>query len=144
MSDVEFSGGCACGAVRYRVTGAPRYMGNCHCRDCQQATGSAYFAGVGVRDSDFTLEQGAPGWFERTADRGHPIKRAFCKDCGSPVFLKNDASPHLTVLYAGSLDDPSWYKPAIDIFTKSAQPWDHMDAGLPKFEEMPPPPPKRS
>ena len=29
-------------------------------------------------------------------------------------------------LQAGSLDDPSIYKPAMDIFTASAQPWDHM------------------
>lgn len=39
MTD-SFSGGCACGAIRYRSTGPARYMGNCHCRHCQQATGA--------------------------------------------------------------------------------------------------------
>ena len=38
--NVPFGGGCACGAIRYECAGAPRYMGNCHCRDCQQATGA--------------------------------------------------------------------------------------------------------
>ena len=34
---------------------------------------------------------------------------------------------------AGSLDDPSWHRPAVDIFTKSAQPWDYMNPELPKY-----------
>ncbi len=134
---LPFSGGCACGALRYSAAAPPRYMGNCHCRDCQQATGSAYFPGVGVREDEFTLERGAPAWFDRTADRGHTISRAFCRDCGSPVFLKNAASPGFIVFYAGSLDDPSWYRPGVDIFVKSAQPWDLMNPDLPKAEAMP-------
>ena len=31
---VPFTGGCACGAIRYECTAEPLYMGNCHCRDC--------------------------------------------------------------------------------------------------------------
>ena len=49
---VPFSGGCACGAIRYSCASKPRYMGNCHCRDCQQATGGAFFAAVVVNASD--------------------------------------------------------------------------------------------
>ena len=137
MTPVPFSGGCACGAIRFSASAEPRYMGNCHCRDCQQATGSAFFPGVGVKEADFSLEKGEPAWFERQADRGHPISRGFCRDCGSPVLIKNSASPGFIVIYAGSLDDPSWYKPAINIFTKSAVPWAHMDPDLPTAPEMP-------
>ena len=133
----SFTGGCACGAIRYRASSRPRYMGNCHCRDCQQATGSAYFPAVLVKEADFSLEKGEPAWFERRADRGHAMRRGFCRDCGSPVFLVNGASEGTMVLYAGSLDDPSWYKPSRDIFVKSAQPWDLMDPQLPKSEGMP-------
>jgi hypothetical protein len=42
------------------------------------------------------------------------------------------------MITAGSLDDPSQYKPSIDIFTSSAQPWDYMNPALPKFPKMPP------
>ena len=61
--NVPFTGGCVCGAIRYRCSGAPRYMGNCHCRDCQQATGSAYFPCVLVKESELTLESGEPSWY---------------------------------------------------------------------------------
>lgn len=134
---VPFTGGCACGAIRYRCTAAPRYMGNCHCRDCQQATGGGYFAGVLVMADEFELPQGEPRWYERTADRGHTMRRGFCADCGSPLFLINGINDKVRLMYAGSLDDPSWYAPSRDIYVASAQPWDLMHADLPKFDGMP-------
>ncbi len=132
----KFSGGCACGAIRYTCTAAPRYMGNCHCRDCQHATGSAYFPAVLVRNADFTLEKGEPSWYESVSDRGSLMRRGFCSTCGSPLFLQNDANETVTVLFAGSLDDPSWYKPSRDIFVKSAQSWDLMHPDIPKSDGM--------
>ena len=135
--DVPFSGGCACGEIRYTCNGAPRYMGNCHCRHCQQATGSAYFPAVLVKEADFTLEKGEPAWYERTADRGHAMRRGFCSACGSPLFLVNGAGQGAMVLFAGSLDDPSSYEPSRDLFVKSAQPWDLMHPDLPKSDGMP-------
>ena len=132
-----FTGGCACGAIRYEATGAPRYMGNCHCRDCQQATGSAYFPAVLVLERDFRLLSGEPAFFERPADRGHPMRRAFCRDCGSPLFLINGANEAVRVLYAGSLDDPGRYRPSRNIFMASAQPWNPVDPDLPQHEGMP-------
>lgn len=132
-----FSGGCACGAVRYTSSSEPVYMGNCHCRDCQRATGSAYFAAVVVLNSDFSLDEGELCWFESPADAGHPMRRAFCGDCGSPILLINGANESVRVLYAGSMDDPSWYRPVRDIYVASAQPWDVMHPDLPKVDGMP-------
>ena len=119
---VPFSGGCACGAIRYSCASKPRYMGNCHCRDCQQATGGAFFAAVVVKASDFSILSGEPSWFEKPADRGHIMRRAFCSDCGSPLFIVNESNTNARALYAGSLDDPSWYEPSRDIYVASAQP----------------------
>src|SRR6266508_1325480 len=86
---VPFFGGCACGATRYECSAEPLYMGNCHCRDCQRATGSAYFAAVGVAASAFRLTSGAPQYYEKSADSGNMMRRAFCPRCGSPLFLTN-------------------------------------------------------
>lgn len=133
----EFSGACACGAVKYECSGVPIYMGNCHCRDCQRATGSAYFPGLLFKEKNFSLLSGDPSWYETTADRGHIMRRAFCKACGSPLFLINGAAIGLRLLYAGSLDSPSLYSPTRDIYVSSAQHWDVLDAKLPKVDGMP-------
>ncbi len=135
--DVPFSGGCACSMIRYECTGQPKYMGNCHCRDCQRATGTAYFPAILVLKNDFSITAGEPSWFESLADKGHPMKRAFCPSCGSPLFLINGSHPNARVLYAGSLDDPSCYAPSRDIYVSSAQPWDVLDPDIPKHAFKP-------
>ena len=135
--DLPFGGGCACGAIRYECAGAPRYMGNCHCTDCQQAAGGAYLPAVMVKENEFSLRSGEPIWFERPSDRGHPMRRAFCPACGSPLFLVNGANTAVRVLYAGSVDDPSRYRPSREIYVASAQPWCLLHPDLPHDEGMP-------
>ena len=75
-------------------------------------------------------------YHEVTGDSGSPIKRGFCGKCGSRLF-GFPAAPFVGVS-AGSLDDPSWYRPTFDIYTSSAQPWDYMNPELAKFRKMPP------
>ena len=135
--DVPFGGGCACGAIRYECAAAPIYMGNCHCTHCQQATGGASMPVVVVKTGDFTLLSGEPNWFERPSDGGHPMRRAFCPVCGSPLFITNGAHEGVRGLYAGSLDDASRYKPSREIYVTSAQPWALLDPALPHDEGMP-------
>jgi len=135
---VPFTGGCAWGALRYECTAEPLYMGNCHCRDCQRATGSAYFPAVGMATTAFRLMTGTPAVYEKPADSGHTMPRMCCGQCGAPVCLTNSARSHWVVVYAGSVDDPSWIRPTRDMYTASAQPWDHRDATLPQFPQMPP------
>ncbi len=132
-----FSGGCACGAIRYECANPPVYMGNCHCEHCQQATGSAYLPAVAVPEGDFALSGSEPGVYDRPSDKGHNMRRAFCTECGSPVFLINGASPTLRIIYAGSLDDPGQYRPRMNIFTASAHPWDLIDPDIPQSTGMP-------
>jgi hypothetical protein len=43
------------------------------------------------------------------------------------------------IIQAASLDDPSWYRPTVDFFTASAQPWDPMNPALPKPAKGPTP-----
>ena len=135
--NVPFGGGCACGATRYECAAAPRYMGNCHCTHCQQATGSAYMPVIVVKESDFSLLRGEASWFERPSDTGHSMGRAFCPACGTPLFLTNGAHPGVRALYAGSLDEPSSYQPSREIFVVSAQPWALLHPDLPQDKGMP-------
>ena len=133
----KLDGGCACGAVRYSIAGQPKYMGNCHCRDCQHATGSAYFPAVLVSIKEFTQHSGNVTWYESKADSGQTMQRAFCPQCGSPLFLRNPAREGGMVLYASSLDDPSVYEPSRDIYTDSAQPWVPIEDGMLNYTHQP-------
>ncbi len=131
-----FTGGCACGAIRYTCTVAPILMGNCHCRDCQRASGSGGSATLMIPKVGFTLT-GQPKHHEVIAKNGLTARRGFCGDCGSPLYGIPAALPDVIGLRAGSLDDPSIYGPTVDIFTDSAQPWDCMNPDLPKFGQQP-------
>jgi hypothetical protein len=55
-------GGCACGAVRYRVKNAPFRTGVCHCKLCQRRTGSAFGVGVYFRTDGGTFDD--PSWLK--------------------------------------------------------------------------------
>ncbi len=126
------TGGCACGAVRYEFGGEPLFMLNCHCRDCQHETGGAYAPVIGVATSAFRVTCGTPRTASVLGGSGKPVHRAFCADCGAALYGIPEAHPDLVTVRAGSLDDPRIFRPARDIFTVQAQPWDHMDPSLPK------------
>ena len=131
-----FTGGCACGAVRYECSAEPLMMGNCHCRDCQRASGGPFVSIVAAPKEALRIT-GEVKYHEVKGDSGDPIKRGFCGNCGSRLFGFPSGVPFVGVA-AGSLDDPSWYRPAFDIYTDSAQPWAVMNPELPKFPKMPP------
>src|SRR5256885_427364 len=104
---VPFSGGCACGAIRYECSSPPFTSLNCHCRDCQRASGSAYGSFAVVFTDGFRLIRGAPRFYRKMSDGGNPMLRGFCADCGSPLIVEEPHRPTLRLLHAASLDDPS-------------------------------------
>jgi hypothetical protein len=132
-----FTGGCMCGAIRYECLAEPIAMGNCHCRDCQQATGTAFAAAILVPRNAVAIT-GEVKYYDVAGDSGQIISRGFCLNCGSRLFGKRAIADFLSIM-AGSLDDPSWFRPAMDLYTASAQPWDYMNPDLSKFPKSPPP-----
>jgi hypothetical protein len=133
---VRFTGGCMCGAVRYECAADPIAMGNCHCRDCQRATGSAFAAAVLVPGSAVNIT-GEVKYYEITGDSGGFVLRGFYLNCGARLFGNAVGSPDTISIMAGSLDDSSWFRPQADIYTASAQAWDFMNPELPKFPGLP-------
>ena len=110
----------------------------CHCRDCQHQSGSAYVAAMRVPATGFRITKGEPKLYVSSSDAGNRVTRAFCPECGCPLFIRVSARPDIVGLRVGSLEDPSEFRPEADIFVKSAQPWDHMDPDLPKHQTYPP------
>ena len=101
-----YSGGCQCGAVRFRVEGALGDASVCHCRMCQKASGNFYAALVSVRDAKLVWTRGAPKRFQSSSHGA----RGFCAACGTPLTFE---APEGTALAIGAFDDPSVAPPRI-------------------------------
>jgi hypothetical protein len=130
---IPFTGGCLCGAVRYQCSAEPMTMGNCHCRDCQRSTGTAFAAAMLIPRHAVTIT-GKVKYYDVTGDSGQIMSRGFCPNCGSRLFGQRQSADFMSIM-ASSLDDPSEFCPAMDLYTDSAQPWDYMNPSLPKFPQ---------
>jgi hypothetical protein len=137
---IPFTGSCACGAVRYESSAEPMVMLNCHCRDCQHASGGPSTSFVVVAKEAFKVLQGSLRFHQTSSEAGGQNHRGFCSDCGAPILSKPDAVPQIVAITAASLADPGWFQPAMNVWTSDAQAWDQMNPALPKFEKYPPPP----
>lgn len=103
MTTPILTGGCQCGAVRYRVEGSVTDAGVCHCRMCQKVGGNfgmAYF-----RAPDLSFTRGTPAAFESSPG----VKRGFCAQCGTPLFMRSADEPYDMTI--GSLDHPDALPP---------------------------------
>lgn len=136
----KLTGACLCGAVTYRSTAAPVITGNCHCRDCQRSTGSAYAPVLFVPEVALSIN-GEVRYFASTGGSGMRVRRGFCPHCGSQLFAIADAMPGLISVRAGTLDDTTQYVPSAEVFVSQAAVWDHMPADALKFDTLPAQPP---
>lgn len=135
--NAPYTGGCACGAVHYEITGEPVFSNDCQCRDCQRESGTGHLSHMTFLRSGVTLTGKAKGW-EMVADSGNAKTRYFCPDCGAPVYILFSAMPQFFTIRAASLDDPTRYKPQAVTYAMRGYAWDHLDPALPKFETMVP------
>jgi hypothetical protein len=135
--NTPFSGGCACGAIRYESTAEPAMMLHCHCGDCQRSSGGPFSSFLLVATEAFRLLQGSVRFHDSPSEAGGKTHRGFCPDCGSPILAKFDSAPQFAAIRAGSLDDPSWFNPQVDVWTSDAHLWHQMDPTLPKFPKYP-------
>jgi hypothetical protein len=120
----SWSGGCQCGAVRYRFTTLPKGAHICHCRMCQKAFGAFYAPLVGGPRAAFEVTRGELAFFRSSdlADRG------FCRDCGTPLTFAYVEQDWLSVSI-GSLDHPEAFPPKDQHGTDSRIEWvNHLGA----------------
>ena len=123
------SGGCACGAIRYRSTEQPRFSFRSQCRQCQRASGGGH-ASTFVLPAEAVSISGTITFFDQQSDAGNTVSRGFCGRCGSPVMNKNSGYPQSRYLHAATLDDPGVFHPDRVVFRSAAQPWDYIDPDL--------------
>jgi hypothetical protein len=130
------TGGCLCGALRYEARSAPQYAGYCFCADCRKASGSGFIPFMGFAAPALHIAGAAVTHTLKHRD-GRQSDRNFCALCGGLVFggIRGESTSH--TIYAGSLDDPSHFKPTIAIFNRDRPDWVRLPDGLTVFDAMP-------
>jgi hypothetical protein len=134
--DRVMTGGCACGALRYRAEGEPLLQGFCHCRSCQRTSGGGHVGWMCFPETAVRLE-GATRRYSRTGGSGREASRFACPVCLSVVYGTAEVMPGQTNIYAGSLDEPARFKPQIAIFVSERPPWDRSSDGLVCYDTVP-------
>ena len=129
-----YTGGCACGAIRYEITAEPIVMNDCQCRECQRKSGTGH-------GSYLTFPQAAVkprarrhiGTWSAIAATSRPAPSV--PTCGSPVYLTFPAMPEIFIVHAGSLDDPTRYKPQVVLWTAARSGLGPSRSGLAKIRQ---------
>lgn len=130
-----YSGGCFCGAVRYRLESEPIFVNCCHCSDCQKQTGSAFVINAVIEAERITLLAGKPVPVTVKTDSGRPHDIYRCPDCQSAIWSDYGRRRVLLFLRVATLDDPSALPPNAHIYTRSKLDWVLLSEGVPAFEE---------
>jgi len=114
---MTLSGGCQCGAVRFRAEGEPGRSSLCWCRMCQKAFGGPFGALVTVNVAALTWTRGERAVFQSS----DAVKRGFCAACGTPLTYEySDEKIDLAVF---AFDDPSAVEPVVQLAIENRPAW---------------------
>ena len=122
---MTLSGGCQCGAVRFRVEGEPGRASICWCRMCQKAFAGPFGALVTVDVADLTWTRGERSTFQSS----DAVKRGFCAACGTPLTFEYSAEKIDLAVFA--FDDPSGVEPVVQLAIEGRPAWTEHLAGMP-------------
>jgi hypothetical protein len=125
-AQARVTGGCACGGVRYAVSGALRQIIACHCEQCRRTSGHFVAATACRREHFKLLEQGSLQWY--SAVPGY--RRGFCNVCGASLFFEETGKERVSIA-AGSLDAPQGLHIAAHIYTAEAGAYYAIDPDAP-------------
>jgi hypothetical protein len=130
---VPREGGCACGAVRYRLTSDPLFVHCCHCLNCQRQTGSAFVINLLIEADRVESLAGEPQPVDVPRDDGSMQRIFRCPTCQVAVFSQY-TRPEVWFVRAGTLDEPTSVVPDVHIFTKSKVGWVTLPDSAPAFD----------
>ena len=125
MTNTVQTGGCQCGAIRFRVEGALDDASVCHCRMCQKAFGSFYGALVNTKGATLTWTRGKPKHFASS----NFVNRGFCKHCGTPISYE---APDGVALAIAIFDHPEMIVPSVQFGIESKLPYVDEISALPE------------
>jgi len=136
-TETRSSGGCQCGQIRYEITGQPREIYVCHCRECRNQSASAFGISVIIDSADLHLRQGQPQRWSRPTDSGKTLDCYFCPQCGSRLWHGDKDRAPIVSIKGGSLDQPPDLSTAIHIWTSRKLPGIILPPGAVHYPEEP-------
>jgi hypothetical protein len=134
MDTVTLDGGCQCGAIRYRITGAPVVVAVCHCRMCRRANAAPAVAWAMFQQSQVAFTAGKPATYASSGEG----ERGFCPSCGTQISFTATYIPGLIDITVGSLDRPDAVRPVLHYWDSERLPWVRLADDLPRHAEFPP------
>ena len=138
MAAFSVTGGCHCGAVRYRVTAPADEVCHCHCSICRRVHGAAFASFAIIPPNTFVITHGAERLNRYDSTPG--VQRYFCPRCGAQVYGDVDSLPDIRFYTVGTLDGAAHPSRAPEkerhIFVGSKMPWCHIADDLPQHDEF--------
>lgn len=128
-NEASFSGGCLCGAVRYRASGPGRDLCFCHCRSCRRATGAPSVPWVTFERASFQITNGALREYHSSTD----VQRGFCDVCGTTLTYHHQKRPQEIDVTMATLDAPEALRPEAHIWVEDKLSWIAIGDGLPQY-----------
>ena len=126
------TGGCLCGAIRYRADGPARSTSHCHCAACRRATGGPSLAWAIFDEGRVVFERGAPAIYQSSPG----VERGFCPTCGTSLTYRRANRPGLFDVTTASLDDPEAFPPTKEIWCEQRLSWTAPNEDLPQFAQF--------
>src|SRR5207245_8566880 len=130
----EITGGCFCGAIRYRVSARTRDVSHCHCTICRRTTGAPFVTWATFPAAALVFTAGTPAELRATPR----ALRQLCAACGTALTFRETARPGSVDVTVGSMDRPDGVVPAAHIWTASQLAWLRLGDDLPRHAEADP------
>jgi hypothetical protein len=130
--EIEWTGGCMCGAVRFQVEGRASWIAICHCASCRQHTGGILNGAAGFSKSAVRFE-GKLSAYESSPG----VRRYFCACCGTSLAYQNERWAEDIHLFVGTFDEPEMLKPEFHIFAGERLDWLSLSDHLPRYRTTP-------
>ncbi len=135
VKESTYEGGCACGAIRYRMESKPLFVHCCHCHWCPRETGASYALNAMIEADRVTLLQGRPEMVRTPSNSGKGQTIWRCPDCRIALWSNySGAGDKVHFIRVGTLDEAHRLPPDIHIYTASKQPWIVIPDGHPAVE----------
>ncbi|SFR47429.1 Uncharacterized conserved protein [Yoonia tamlensis] len=132
----KYHGRCLCGEVTYVAVGPPVVVAQCHCEECRRLSGTGHTVGA-MFSSDAVFLSGKLSQFSYLSDNRSQVTKAFCADCGSPIYGKNTRIPNHLTLSLGTMDDAEGLDIEVVIFERDKQHWDQLGKDVISFATQP-------